>query len=220
MDKPVIPLKFVHLPEAEFAATYGKLTQAIAFGTEISEADFATAWLTFDRQLRQALAQEWDPRQPDYAVTDARDPCWHHCLALYSDRICRPRFLEVLLAVLNAQPQAAKWVFHCSCEPVADQSRKMPVGEFFIHDGTIYVPEDGNDYKFHFFAGRPEPDDPVEVEDEFPRRRPMGRRPGGPPARGSGSGPGRRGPPSGERRGPPGRGAPPPSRGPRGPAAS
>lgn len=117
---------------------------------EMQEAEFDQ----FDDSLRNALLKYWkdDPRgkQHDFEVMDDWNGTWHHCGGIYSARICCPEYIETIIQVISALSHAELWTYHTACESL--EARGIESGEFFIRNGKMYVPDDGNNYAAYFGA--------------------------------------------------------------------
>jgi hypothetical protein len=121
---------------------YGK-----AFTKKMHRAEFDK----LDRGLHRALGARWEEDccgEKDFAIMDECEAFggWHHCGGIYSARICRPEYVEVLLGVLARLAHSALWTYHTVCEVWEDDSPLPAFGEFFIRNGKLYAPKDENDY--------------------------------------------------------------------------
>ncbi len=105
-----------------------------------------------DRSLHRAFSSRWEYTH-DYEMMDG-DPefgdafdGWMHCGGIYSNRICCPEYVELILTAIARLPHSEKWMYHTACE----LHEKKPVlaeriGQFCVRNGTVFAPVDGNDY--------------------------------------------------------------------------
>jgi hypothetical protein len=141
----------VLLKEADYEKLYKeafkKPTYSRTFTQKMHEAEFKR----LDRGLRRALAARWEEDccgNKDYAIMDEGETgsAWHHCGAIYSNRICCPAYVKAIMKVIAPLPHAALWTYHTACETWHDDAPLPEFGEFFIRGGRLYAMRDGNDY--------------------------------------------------------------------------
>ena len=126
-------IKFTILPEAEYDAEYTKAFNKVDVPTDADKERLREAIQTTQQLVVDQLESKWET-EDDFEVGWDFDYCYHVCGGIYSDRIICPAYLNALAAALAAAPEPAKWTYHTACE--AEEID----GEFFIRDGTVYVP--------------------------------------------------------------------------------
>jgi len=76
---------------------------------------------------------------------------WHHCGGIYSARICCPEYVQTVIQVISSLPSKELWTYQTACE--SSETGGIEFGQFFIRDGKMYVPDDGNNYAGCFDTG-------------------------------------------------------------------
>jgi hypothetical protein len=106
-----------------------------------------------DRALHRTFSSRWDYTR-DYEMMEG-DPefgdafdAWMHSGGIYSNRICCPEYVQVILAAMAPLPHSEKWMYHTACELWRESKPVLATGngEFFARNSTLFAPVDGNDY--------------------------------------------------------------------------
>lgn len=141
--------ELVVLGKDEYHQVYG-----IAFTHPESppKEELAAEYESFDKALRETLSQNWeiDPiggNRHDFAISDEWQESFHHCGGIYSKRICCLEYVQAIINVISGLPHSHQWTYHTAVECL---DGGISAGEFFIRDGKMYVPDDGNNYLQYF----------------------------------------------------------------------
>ncbi|MBS1372342.1 MAG: hypothetical protein HPZ91_20560 [Lentisphaeria bacterium] len=97
-------------------------------------------------QLESALKEELSGLRGRYEIGDDWMENFFHCGGVYSNSLVSPAYVNAVKRAIARLPHAREWYYHTVCEldetaPAADSD-----AEFYIHDGKVYAPDDGNDY--------------------------------------------------------------------------
>ena len=132
----------VLLDEEAYRRFSDQSNQAPAFS-----ADFTPEMLLAEfEQFENALKQECAGLKGHYEFGDDYQENFFHCGGIYSNSLFSSEYVDAVKRAISRLPHAREWYFHTVCEldeedPVADWG-----AEFYIHDGKVYAPDDGNDY--------------------------------------------------------------------------
>jgi len=141
----------VILPEKKYRKLYNESFAKPAYTKTFTEKLHRAEFDKLDRGLRKALTAKWEEDccgEKDFAMMDEGEAFggWHHCGGIYSSRICCPKYVETIAAVLEQLPHVALWTYHTACEVWHEDAPLPAFGEFFIRGGKLYAPKDENDY--------------------------------------------------------------------------
>ena len=145
------PFEVVILRERQYRPLYDESFQKPTYTATLTEQMHRAEFERLDRGLRRALKANWEEDHcgnKDFAMMDEGEAFqgWHHCGAIYSNRICCPEYVEAIMEVIAPLPHAALWTYHTACEAWRDDAPLPDFGEFFIRGGKLYAPKDKNDY--------------------------------------------------------------------------
>lgn len=145
------PIKFVILGEKEYQKLYNESFKKPRYTRTFTEAMHRAEFDELDARIRKALSGKWKEDacgNKDFAMMDEGEGfgSWHHCGAIYSNRICCPAYVEKILAAIVPLCHAALWTYHTACEAWRDDAPLPAFGEFFVRNGKVYAPKDENDY--------------------------------------------------------------------------
>ena len=143
--------------EALYGPTFKFPKYTSKFTAEMHRAEFER----FDRELHKRLGAKWTEDscgKADFAMMDEIEAFqgWHHCGGIYSNRICRPEYVETIIRVIAKLPHAKLWAYHTAVEVSWQEDDPIlpQFGEFFIRNKTLYATKDGNDYAAVFGRGK------------------------------------------------------------------
>jgi hypothetical protein len=147
-------LELVILKEKEYRKIYNESFQKPAYSKAFTGKMHRAEFDKLDRELRKALSAHWeeDPSgclDKDFAMMHEREAfgAWHHCGAIHTNRICSAKYVQTISDVMARLPHSSLWTYHTSCElKWREEEPLLDDGEFFVRNGKLYVPKDGNDY--------------------------------------------------------------------------
>jgi hypothetical protein len=136
--------------DALYKEAFAKPAYTPEFTLTMHQAEFDE----LDRELKKSLSAHWeeDPSgclEKDFAMMHKGEAfgAWHHCGAIHTNRICNPRYVQAVSDVMACLPHSLFWTYHTSCEMKwKEEEPVLEDGEFFVRNGKLYAPKDGNDY--------------------------------------------------------------------------
>lgn len=132
----------VILGEKEYLEFSKQSNQAPKFS-----ADFTPEMLQAEfEQFQNALKQECAGLKGHYEFGDDYQDDFFHCGGIYSNSLFSSEYVDAVKRAIARLPHARKWYYHTACELEEEEPVVNWNAEFYIHDGKVYAPDDGNDY--------------------------------------------------------------------------
>ncbi len=99
-------------------------------------------------QLSEALDTELFKQPGNYNIDDDFGGEFLACGQIYSNDAAAPEYISAVMRAISQMPHATNWYYLTVCLLAENETEPVIAdnGQFLIHSGVVYAPDDGNDY--------------------------------------------------------------------------